>query len=918
MSRSADELRDLLEQASNLPYGASRTALVEQVIRHADALGDKDLSFSARMQATSAYGYGGEQAKSFVTFSWCLSDYDRNPAPYHQRWTHHLLWHFKYMVTAMTKFPEIPLERTYAVLDDMERRYREGGHSMQAVLKQRYLVANHVGDHELADRLYEQWTTAARDELSDCAGCDPTTKVNYLRHRGRDEEAVALAEPVLAGRLTCTEQPQSILEALTVPYLRTGRLDEAVDAHRRSYQRFRGNLADLWDIGDTIAFCARTGNEHRGLEILRRHLDWLPKAPSPAAGMEFAASAALLLRRLDELGYGDTEVTGGRTVSALAGELAAQATASARRFDARNGTTWQSHQVAETLAAEPYEVVLPLSPTARGAAAPRRPAKPPVAVPAEIDADALIELADEQAEDDRDADAAVTLAAFDERFPDLDALAPQVVARRLDLRGTARWDEGDQDAAIADWLRGAELFESAGDPVEASGLRGRAGIAYCMLGEPEKGLAWLEENLARQEGGTDARRLTTARSRWALALALQERIDEAITTQQQAGAAAAECGSPRVVAREAMRLIGYLAAADRFEEAHAAAQQALTFYREGGPDAMRAEAALRAGQTSPEPDTALALFTEAVAHAEPETAPKAHWGRGLTLMRLDRPAEAVPDLIEVVAASTEQEDEDTGAFARLELARAYVGAGRFAEAAEVAEEAVVRLDRGGHTEGADEARLTLALAYRNLGVTADALATYDELIARLADNPAGRGQIREASADLLFRADRDAEAADRFGEAGEDLRAADDPVGEVRALRRRVQALRWAGRPEPALETAARARELHEALPEGPETVWEGAMLDYETSFVLARQDDHAGALDRLTGVADRLRGIGADDNADEADMFMGRLLIQVGRPAEAEALAQRLLAHLDEDDDMHDRVIGLRNEAQMKQEAAD
>ena len=131
MSKSADELWGLLGEAYRMPYGAAQIALVEQVIRHADALGDRELAYQSRILATTAYTYGGEVAKSFVTFSWCLSDFDRDPAPFHARTKHELFWHFKYMVSALTKFPEVPLARTHAVLDDMERRYREAGHSQQ-------------------------------------------------------------------------------------------------------------------------------------------------------------------------------------------------------------------------------------------------------------------------------------------------------------------------------------------------------------------------------------------------------------------------------------------------------------------------------------------------------------------------------------------------------------------------------------------------------------------------------------------------------------------------------------------------------------------------------------------------------------------------------------------------------------------
>ena len=226
--KSVDEIRELLGRAWNMPYGVAQIALVEEVMRHVDTVRDPDLSFTTRMLATTAYVYGGEPVKAFSTFAWCVSDFDHNPGPHHQRFVHNLLWDFKAMVSSLTRFPEIPLARTHAVLDDMERRYREGGHSLQAVYKRRHLVAGHLGLTEQEDEWFERWRATPRDDLSDCGGCDPTSALVYLNSRGRYERAVALAEPVLAGELSCNEQPQNILTELMVPYLMTGRLRETL------------------------------------------------------------------------------------------------------------------------------------------------------------------------------------------------------------------------------------------------------------------------------------------------------------------------------------------------------------------------------------------------------------------------------------------------------------------------------------------------------------------------------------------------------------------------------------------------------------------------------------------------------------------------------------------------------------------
>src|SRR5262249_22474958 len=145
MSHTVEELWDLLDQAYGMPYGRGQITLVEQVIAHADALQLAELSFAARMQGTTSYVHGGEPARAVVTFSWCLAEFDRDPKAYRRHYRT-LLWHFKYMISALTRFPEVSLERTYAVLDDMQRRWVDTGHSLHAVHSHRHKVALHIGD----------------------------------------------------------------------------------------------------------------------------------------------------------------------------------------------------------------------------------------------------------------------------------------------------------------------------------------------------------------------------------------------------------------------------------------------------------------------------------------------------------------------------------------------------------------------------------------------------------------------------------------------------------------------------------------------------------------------------------------------------------------------------------------------------
>ncbi|BCJ43650.1 hypothetical protein GCM10010168_40410 [Actinoplanes ianthinogenes] len=899
--KTAEELWGVLDEAHHLPYGSAQIALVEQVLRHADGAGDPALAFYTRLFATTAYIYGGESVKAFATFSWCVADFDRNPQPYHERWTHNLLWLFKTMVNALTKFPEIPLARTYAVLDDMERRYREGGHGMQPVYKHRYLVARHIGADAEADDWFEKWRAAPRTPLSDCAGCDPTTLVVHLNERGRHAEAVELAGPVLAGDLSCTEQPHTILSELMVSYLKSGLPAEAADAHRRSYLVERGNLADLPGIGDHILFCARTGNEARGLEIVQRHLDWLDRAPSPAAGMTFAASCVALLRRLVALGHGDSPIRRtGRpdvTAAALANELAGYATELAARFDARNGTAHQSELVAETMAAEPYGIDLPLAPTARRAPAPA-PAAPSVTEAAEIPdgltETELLDLAEKHLdEDEHDAFGAV-LAAYSERFPEPGD--PLLGGRLWSFRGIVLPGD-DHDGTIAAWERAVVAFAQAGDGGRVSALRARIAMerARAERGDPVQDVALVRSDVAYQEEHGTARDKANAWLRLSTMYFMADRLDEANEAGDRADEYAAEWGQPRRVAYHALMRSRNRGAAHRHDEAREAAREAWQFYREHGPAQTSAEAATILGQLAEDPAEVVATMTESLTTGVPGAEMAAHALRGRALMALDRPEEAIEDFVEAVAICAEQDAEQPGVFARQDLAQAYLQADRLPEAAEVAEEAALGFEKLGFDEPLNDTRYMLAGIYRDLGDSNRALELYRGLIEALTDNPHGRGRVGEDAAQLLYKVDRDAEAALTFQAAAEALREAGDLGGELRVLRGRLMALNYADQVDEAErlipEVTRKYAELPAELAEDPGVQWGRGVFAFEVGNLLMRRGRWAEALPHLDGAPERLRAIGATEDADRVTNMRAEALLRSGRPAEALALLDTLAA---------------------------
>lgn len=510
MTLTEQAVHELWHEAHRFPVGPARFAAYDLALRHADAAGMRREAFGWRLSAMREFHHGGDPARLFLAFSHCLQAYDSYPEAAGHHADHTLLWRFKWVVWSLPQFPEIPLDRTQAVLDDMEARYLRGGHSLHAVFQHRWLVAHHTGD-PAAEHWYDRMLTARQDGLSDCAACVPSGQVRHLVSLGRDEEAIEIGRPFSRGG--CTEQPQWMLSELLLPYLRTGRHADALEAHRNGYPRMRADRHHLDNIAAHLRFCGLSGNETRGLELIERHRGWLDAPPSPYAAMEFAAAAGQVLRRLAEAGHGDLPVAavpGGpaaSTVAHVGAEVTALARGIAARFDARNGNTHVSSRVEQQLAAEPLTDRLSMSVATR----PRERMTAAVAALMEAvseadargDADtaatALLDAAYEQRRAERTRDALDSaeealgrlsragrhddalrcrlllweLYRDAHRWPEaieaVDAVlaAPALPAEapsRITLLLAAAKGDPDQDRAVARLLAAADEFEAAGDP----------------------------------------------------------------------------------------------------------------------------------------------------------------------------------------------------------------------------------------------------------------------------------------------------------------------------------------------------------------------------------------------------------------------------------------------------------------------
>ncbi|MGW0758628.1 tetratricopeptide repeat protein [Streptomyces sp. NPDC002814] len=499
-----DSLRRAMAENGEQPEGPARNARAEQLLAEAEKLNIPLAVIEALGHQLKVYNYSSEKDKMFVPFARLLRMWDEHPEDFDEYETHSLHWVFKWMSSGMLDQPHIPLASVEKWLGEMEHRYRLAGHSERAVRSAEFSVAAHIGDVDRAERAYAAWLAADRDSMADCHACELHGQGWWQAERGRDAAALELWAPVLEGEFTCAHEPHSVLASSLVPLLRLGRLDEARANHLRGFRLVRAMESMRGAYADHVEFCALTGNEARGLEMLAERPAYFTDTGHPRSRLDFMSVVALLMDRLTALGLGGRRVPGPAGREWTAGELAAharvEALALAGRFDQRNGTTHVSERARARMERRPLVERLPLG--VRSA----RPATVPVPpVPAHdesVEPDLPALLAEARRLSDTLQPNAIEAWAAVARAAEGVELAPRDRAEIADHRAMDLGPEG-----IDLFEHAAELYAEAGDPGEALAARTRAAYMRALAGDTAGALTAVadpyDEVLALYaEGGT--------------------------------------------------------------------------------------------------------------------------------------------------------------------------------------------------------------------------------------------------------------------------------------------------------------------------------------------------------------------------------------------------------------------------------
>ena len=892
MSRAEPELWAMLRQASDLDHGEAQQALMEDVVRHADAGGFPRLAFTARRALANAYSVDRQWHKAFPLFSRCLSEYDQRAWDFGPEDEYQLRRWYTNIAQSMAEFPEISLEQIYAAFTDMERRFTTGGHSLRAVHDARRWVAQVVGDWDEEERCHRAWIAAGGPNPNSV--WDFEAEVERLVLRGDDASvarALELAEPVLAGQRTFDEPPAPIQCHMLLPLVRAGRAEDAALAYRRSTRTMEYGVYRYEYSGMHVEFCALTGNDVEGLEQLQRRLKAFFSLNRPNGKMEFATSSAVLLRMLMEngrgqdrikRGYGQDEMT---TVAELHAELDGIARDLAQKFDARNGSTSQGDRVRARLAARPVRDFLPLTPTSR----PRADLRPPAGTPPEQ----MLDRAEWHLRASEITMASAALAALPEPVP------PHLTARAAEARAVVRDDKES----------GKELRWAAEEHRRAGDHRRRL-MCLAQLGQWQADIESSAEGPVTAGGAVEEMR--AAGDTWALAwgelwlgraLWSRRKRPEAFAAFGRAGQAAVTSGDPLAVGVVALEHAFCLGKddGDPGERIRLAAMACDALIAAGASALVWTM--LKTLRSAHEQAGALPAYVAMVRdrlnrlpeRAHPVARGELRYEHGRALLAEGRPAEAVPVLTDALAdLAPYDRDRATEWY---DLAVACHQTERYEDAVHAADTAVHWLynlrkkDRLDDPDMADNCRMLLATAHRKLGEDDAALENFAAAI-DAAHESGHRSMLPFAlteAGEVLSEQGRHDQAAPRFAEAVEAHQAIGDPFTAVHS--RCAEAMAWFRTDENDRAQAAfgAAEQAARALPPDPRQALAWADVGRVGAIIMAGLGRGPDAVRHASQAATAFRHAGRPDNAVGMDVLHARILLGDGRPDLVRQLADSL-----------------------------
>ena len=361
MNDHFEMLRELHRRYHNLDYTPQRAAVNREYVALADQLARPYEQASGRYDLAWAYAMGDDPAKALPVCAEFFALLEQHPRILGEDTARFSVCAAMIAFYVATCLPQIPLEQCTALLEQFRQQMRKFGLGERLWQMHACHFRLMTGDREGATEHLARFYAAPRDQISDCAACEAGNAAEFLLKLGRREEAMKLVQPVLERRLTCEQQPWSVLSVLIHDALDRGELETARGYGRRLTLRRLQSPGDLPWAGAMMRLEAGDGGGRwSDPGKLTRCLTYVMDLWDQNLLFRLYLGAAAYCGRLSrEQGtvrltlppkFPAYQESGLYDCSALAQWCRDQAGDIGRRFDARNGTRDYDRALAAALA----------------------------------------------------------------------------------------------------------------------------------------------------------------------------------------------------------------------------------------------------------------------------------------------------------------------------------------------------------------------------------------------------------------------------------------------------------------------------------------------------------------------------------------------------------------------------------------
>lgn len=380
---------DLIGRAEATPWGAECGALLGEAIALADAAGEEQLAYAARLRLVANASMTHDNELAMATFAICEQTHSTDPLKYPGRTAeldlglppdyNDLYWMWKWVPGWLISTPMFSAADVEQSLTDLANAYQRAGVPGMAVAQRHLDWAVERADLPQIAHWLGVAASLPSDSYSDCNACWLCNQMVALLLLGEVETALRRLDEIITGGFNCAEEPARAYSFVLAELVAAGRLDDARRGLKLIMHSQRGLPDNHAIMGRAMIFLTRCGHSQRALTIGRRCLARVAAAPLRTDAHELLFTALAVAGAAETAaGRGDRLVpeadepaltkylgkTKGTTVAMLAQRAETAARNLAEKFDRRNGTNAHTDTLEKNLAAPTIDVVLPPPPDA--------------------------------------------------------------------------------------------------------------------------------------------------------------------------------------------------------------------------------------------------------------------------------------------------------------------------------------------------------------------------------------------------------------------------------------------------------------------------------------------------------------------------------------------------------------------------